>query len=157
MINEYLIYWIHSEEEKDIYSQGYVGITKDLSRRIREHKSKDWFSNRTVDVYLYGDTEYCKIIERELRPKMNIGLNVASGGGLPPSHAGFKRSVETKQLISENNVGFSGKKHSTETIAKMKSAKAGKPGRPHTEETKRKLSEIVKLRKNTQTKENYYE
>jgi hypothetical protein len=140
MLNEYLIYWIHSEYETDIYSQGYVGITNDLGRRIREHKSKDWFSGRTVDVFLQGETDYCREVERLLRPKMNIGLNVASGGGLPPNHTGLQRSDYTKKLISENNVGFRGRKHSPETIAKMKAAKAGKPGKPHTEETKKKMS-----------------
>lgn len=151
MLNEYVIYWIRSEEETDIYSQGYVGITNDLSRRIREHKSKDWFSSRTVEVFLYGETEYCREVERMLRPKMNIGLNVASGGGLPPNHKGFQRTDETKKLISENNVGFRGRKHSPETIAKMKAAKAGKVGKPHTEETKKKLSILRRKFLQTQT------
>lgn len=153
MLNEYLIYWIHSEQEHDIYSQGYVGITNDLTRRIKEHSRKDWFSDRTVDVFLQGQTEYCREIERKLRPNMNIGLNIASGGGLPPNHTGVQRSELTKKLISENNVGFSGRKHSPETIAKMKSAKAGKTGRPHTEETKKKLSELRKKFLQTQTQE----
>lgn len=153
MLNEYLIYWIHSEYETDIYSQGYVGITNDLTRRIREHKSKDWFSGRTVDVFLQGETDYCREVERLLRPKMNIGLNIASGGGLPPNHTGIQRSDDTKKLISENNVGFRGRKHSPETIAKMKSAKAGKCGKPHTEETKKKLSELRRKFLQTQTEE----
>jgi predicted GIY-YIG superfamily endonuclease len=141
MNKKYSVYWIHSAEETDITTQGYVGISNDLSRRLSEHKAKKWYSTRLVEVYAEGTIELCKAIERELRPKKNVGLNIAAGGGLPPNHTGKIRSATTRALISKNNVGFKGRKHSPETIARMRSAKAGKPGRPQSEATKKKLSE----------------
>jgi predicted GIY-YIG superfamily endonuclease len=148
MINEYLIYWIHNGDETDIYTQGYVGITNNLPRRLIEHKKHKnaILIDRTVDIFLQGDKEYCKSVEKELRPKKYIGLNVAAGGGMPPNVTGIKRSDKTKLLMSQNNVGFKGRKHTEATKKKMSESRKGF-GKPHTEETKKKLSEIAKQRK----------
>jgi len=148
MINEYLIYWIHNKEETDINTQGYVGITNNLKRRLIEHKrhKDNILVGRNVDIILQGEKEYCKQIENHLRPKKYIGLNSMSGGGMPPDATGIKRSDATKLLMSLNNVGFKGRKHSEETKKKMSASRKGL-GKPHTEETKKKLSEIAKLRK----------
>ena len=149
MINEYFVYWIHNEQETDIATQGYVGITKDLDRRIKQHKvvNKHIIENRQVDLFLCGEKEFCKEIEYNLRPKKNIGLNIAVGGGIPPDVTGIKRSEKTKLLMSQNNVGFKGRKHSDETKRKMSESRKGF-GKPHTEETKKKLSEIAKKKVN---------
>lgn len=145
MYQEYLIYWIHSDQETDIETQGYVGITKNLTRRLKEHRRKhNFLDNRIVDVFLYGDKLYCKQIEKSLRPKRNIGLNIAEGGGLPPNVKGIKRSDETKAKIKASMVGFRGRTHSEETKAKMRSAI--RTPHKHTEETKKRLSEIAKNR-----------
>jgi len=145
MYQEYLIYWIHSDQETNIETQGYVGITKNLTRRLKEHRRKpNFLDNRTVDVFLYGDKLYCKQIEKSLRPKRNIGLNVAEGGGLPPNVKGIKRSDETKAKMKASMVGFKGRTHSEETKAKMRAI--ARVPHPHTEETKKRLSEIAKCR-----------
>lgn len=145
MYQEYLIYWIHSDQETNIETQGYVGITKNLPRRLKEHRRKpNFLDNRNVDVFLYGDKLYCKQIEKSLRPKRNIGLNIAEGGGLPPNVKGIKRSNETKAKIKASMVGFSGKRHSEESKAKMRAVE--RVPHPHTEETKKRLSEIAKNR-----------
>lgn len=148
MLNEYLIYWIHNDEESDIYTQGYVGITNNLKRRLIEHnRHKDKIlHDRNTEIVLQGEKEYCKQVEKILRPKKNIGLNIMSGGGMPPDVTGIKRSDATKLLMSLNNVGFKGRKHSEETKKKMRESHKGF-GKTHTEETKRKLSEIAKQRK----------
>lgn len=148
MYQEYLIYWIHSDQETSIETQGYVGITKNLSRRLKEHRRKhNFLDNRTVDVFLYGDKLYCKQIEKSLRPKRNIGLNIAEGGGLPPNPIGKKLSISHRQKIKENMVGFRGRKHSEETRLKMSMSKKGRPGRVQTEETKRKISMTQRSKK----------
>ena len=145
MLNDCLIYWIHRDLETDINSQGYIGITKNLTRRLKEHsRKKNFLENRIVDVYLYGETKFCREIEKSLRPTSSIGLNKAPGGGLPPNPAGIKRSAETKQKIKENMVGFKGRKHSEETKTKMRNAV--RVAHKHTEETKNRLSEIAKNR-----------
>lgn len=148
MLNEYVIYWIHNKEEIDINTQGYIGITNNLQRRLIEHKrhKNAILIGRNVDIFLQGEKEYCKQIEKQLRPKKNIGLNIMSGGGMPPDVTGIKRSDATKLLMSLNNVGFKGRKHTKETKKKMRDSHKGF-GKPHTEETKRKLSEIAKQRK----------
>lgn len=148
MIQECLIYWIHNESETDINTQGYVGITKNIKRRIGEHtKQKEFVHGRMIEIFLCGSRNYCKEIEKQLRPKKHIGLNVAAGGGDPPNWKGLKRSEKTKLLMSQNNVGFKGKKHTEETKRKMSESHKGFKGKPHTEETKNKLSKIAKQRK----------
>lgn len=148
MLNEYLIYWIHDELDTDIETQGYVGITKNLKRRLREHNIRSNFLvNRIVQIFLCGEKEYCKLIEKQLRPKKNIGLNIAAGGGIPPDQTGIKKSNKTKLLISQNNVGMKGRLHTEETKQKMRESHKNQQGKPHTLETKKKLSEIAKQRK----------
>jgi hypothetical protein len=148
MINEYVVYWIHNPEDTDINSQGYVGISNNVNRRMKEHSKKmDFLEGKILDVFLCGEKEFCKQIEKELRPKKNIGLNIAAGGGIPPNVTGIRRSEQTKFLISQNNVGFKGRKHSEETKRKMRESHKQITGKPHTQETKNKLSEIAKQRK----------
>ena len=147
MLHECLIYWIHKESETDITTQGYVGITKNLQRRIREHHGqKDFMKGREVEIFLCGERDYCKGIEKQLRPQKNIGLNIAAGGGDPPDVTGLIRSEKTRLLMSQNNIGMKGKKHTDKTKRKMSDSRKGF-GKPHTEETKKKLSEIAKQRK----------
>jgi hypothetical protein len=148
MYQEYLIYWIHSDQETNIETQGYVGITKNLTRRLKEHRRKhNFLDNRKVDVYLYGDKLYCKQVEKSLRPNRNIGLNIAEGGGLPPNPLGKKLTSLHKQRIKENMVGFKDRKHSEETKLKMSLSKKGRPGRVQSEETKRKISMTQRSKK----------
>ena len=148
MYQEYLIYWIHSDHETNIETQGYVGITKNLTRRLKEHRRKpNFLDDRKADIFLYGDKLYCKQVEKSLRPKRNIGLNIAEGGGLPPNPLTKKLTSLHKQRIKENMVGFKGRKHSQETKLKMSLSKKGRPGRVQSEETKRKISTTQRRKK----------
>lgn len=91
------VYWIKLSEHTDITTQGYVGVSKDHSRRFREHQkqckngkhvnpylsaafSKYGSDAFIVEVYFVGDKQECYDKEAELRPATNIGWNVAPGG-----------------------------------------------------------------------------
>jgi len=155
------VYWIHLKEQWDPTEDGYVGISNDPQRRFEEHKRSknpllaEGMKNPDVvmDILFVGSYECALLRERCFRPRPNMGWNINIGGKVPPNHKGKTKSEHTKKLISENNVGFKGRKHSEETKEKMRKTHQKLPGKPHTEETKKKLSEIAKLRKNTQTKE----
>jgi predicted GIY-YIG superfamily endonuclease len=72
------LYWIKLPEHTDIFSQGYVGITKQLlSKRFKEHKcGKSSIVSNAIAKYpecqivpiLVGSREYCLNIEFKLRP-----------------------------------------------------------------------------------------
>lgn len=156
------VYWIHLKDQWDPTEDGYIGVSNNPQRRFEEHKRTknpmlaEGIKNPEVimDILFVGSYECALLRERCFRPRPNMGWNINIGGKAPPNQRGIKKSLETRKLMSENNVGFSGRKHSDETKEKMRKAHQSIPGRPHTEETKKKLSEIVKLRRNTQTKEN---
>ena len=152
-----IVYWIHLEEHDDPSKHGYIGVTCNLLRRLKEHRVKKENSiltnvykkhkNVKIDILFEGEYEYCFEVEKQYRPKNKIGWNINLGGLKPPNVKGIKRSLETKEKMSLNNVGFRGKKHSDETKKKMSFTHKKIGGKPHTEETKKKLSEIAKKRK----------
>lgn len=139
------VYWIHHAEHTDMFTQGYIGITKDIKKRWSDHakrtannhllhaiKKYGWDS-LVKEVILVADEAYCLMVEAKLRTEDKIGWNIAKGGGMPPSCLGMKftRSEEYKQ--------------------KQSLAKKGKPswnkGIKYTEEQKNKvfkLSEYMK-------------
>lgn len=100
------LYWIHDDFMTDIFTQGYVGISKDPKTRFRTHKRNhpEW-KNYNFDIILIGERNYVLEIEKRLRPKYNIGLNEASSGGDPPSSAGKSKSAETKLKMSKARQG----------------------------------------------------
>ena len=108
------VYWIHHPEHTDMFTQGYIGITKDIKKRFEEHKNrpsnahlkhaikKYGWDNLVKEIVLVADKAYCLMIEAKLRAKNKIGWNVIMGGGVPPSSLGMKftRSEEYKQKQS---------------------------------------------------------
>lgn len=96
----YTLYWIHSSDQKDPLSEGYVGITsQSLEKRFKDHK----FNNKNLHlknrcrkggvniVSLYENLTYDEAREKEkqYRPQKNIGWNIATGGDVPPSRKGI--------------------------------------------------------------------
>jgi predicted GIY-YIG superfamily endonuclease len=98
-----LVYWIYNDTCKDIYTDGYVGVTEDINIRINGHKRKtENLIGKDFDVKIVykGDRAACFNKERELRPKPGIGWNRAIGG----SHGwreGFVHSEKTKEKMSK--------------------------------------------------------
>jgi hypothetical protein len=76
------VYWLHFKEHTDIFNQGYIGVTPNLKKRIREHKFKfkNLWEKIIVKQLVIADNDYCYEIEKKLRPQRNIGWNKASGG-----------------------------------------------------------------------------
>ena len=150
------VYWIHHPDHTDMFSQGYIGVSNDISRRWESHKNRTQnghlknaiksygWDNLVKKVILIADRWYCLMIETRLRPTNNIGWNHAFGGGCPPDATGNKHrlgmsppnkgvplSDEVKARISAKKMGSSpwnkGIPTSEETKKKQSLAKIGKP------------------------------
>src|SRR6056297_3789788 len=92
----YYLYWIHRNAQKDLLSEGYIGITNDIDRRFKTHKYKaengsklhvhlaiQKYDDIKFDILCVGDKEYIIELEEKLRPSSNIGWNITKGGNLP--------------------------------------------------------------------------
>lgn len=149
------VYWIHLKNQWDPTEDGYVGVSNDPHRRFKEHKNsknlllKEGMDNPDVlmDILFVGSYDCALLRERCFRPRPNMGWNINTGGKAPPNQKGNPKTERTKKLMSQNNVGMIGKKHSEQTKENMRLTRKGRIGIPHTEETKKKLSEIAKNRK----------
>lgn len=140
------VYWVRQAEHTDIFSQGYVGITKNFTKRMNDHKrggenayftnvvKKYGWDNLVKEVIVIAEEDYCLDVETNLRPEKGIGWNIAIGGGKPP--------------LTRWNLG---KKMSDETKAKLSASRKGIPswnkGLSLSDETKEKLSASLKGRK----------
>ena len=104
----YSVYLIHHKNHSDVFSQGYVGVSKNPKDRWNRHwkyngnehltraiKKYGW-NNLIKEIILIGEEKYCYFIENKLRNKNGIGWNIVSGGGNPPNQKGKIRSKETK-------------------------------------------------------------
>lgn len=128
------VYWIRHQDHTDMFSQGYIGISNNVERRMINHFNqpsnthlqnainKHGWDNLIKEVVLLADKDYCLDIEKKLRPADFIGWNATAGGGMPPKPykgmgKGNKLSQETKDKISAKRKGF---KHSMETRQKLR-------------------------------------
>ena len=129
---EYTLYWAHIPGKHiDIMSQGYVGVTTDLERRIKEHKTtisclvfhralKKYGDDVIFEVIdKFNDQDLAYIIENNYRQKHLTGWNVAVGG----FGGSYKRSNKTKKRISESQKG---RRHTKASKKKMSEAHKGK-------------------------------
>lgn len=97
-----VVYWVYDETCKDILTDGYVGVTENISIRMNGHKRKtENIINKDVQVKVIyeGSRKTCFNKEKELRPKPGIGWNRAVGG----SHGwreGFIHSKNAKEKMS---------------------------------------------------------
>jgi predicted GIY-YIG superfamily endonuclease len=115
-MNIYSVYHIHVKSSLD---NGYIGITKNAELRFSQHtwKRKKTNCHLRNAFAKYGDAikfsvlvknldfEAASLIEEMLRPKPNMGWNIAIGGSLPPNPKGKERSKEYKENISKAKMG----------------------------------------------------
>lgn len=129
------VYWIHLPEHTDMFSEGYIGVSKNgANYRYNQHKSKassgskllihnvirKYSDKLVVSTVLQGNIEYCYFIEEKLRPSVNIGWNLSAGGDV--TNKGYSPSEETRKAISVANKG---KVISEETKKKMSKSARG--------------------------------
>ena len=160
------VYWIRCTDHTDMFSQGYIGVSKHTQRRFVEHQKKSENPHLKNAIKKYGwdtlvkteiliaEEDYCLEIETKLRPNKSIGWNINAGGGLPPVLIGQTALIGTTPWNK-------GKKYGAETCKKISDAVKlamqnpdrkeisrklllGKPslakGLKHTEETRAKMS-----------------
>jgi hypothetical protein len=96
------VYWIRAAHHFDITSEGYVGVSKNASKRwAYGHKwahvkgrhdnprlsnaiAKHGWGSLVKTVVVVAEEAYCYELESKLRPAEKIGWNLASGGCKPP-------------------------------------------------------------------------
>lgn len=98
------LYWLFNEHCTDPWRHGYVGVTNNLMRRLKEHRkkwplyertidfnSKPWLTSRFRNDYLRwrhfdhrvlfnGPEDECYALEARMRPRDFIGWNNNPGG-----------------------------------------------------------------------------
>ena len=96
---DYYLYWIRENSHKDMYTEGYIGITKNPKKRLSTHNtslknyhrnkktyySRDFVNSFNSEDLLFsiidcGEFEYIRNKEYLLRPTERIGWNYAVGG-----------------------------------------------------------------------------
>lgn len=111
------VYWIHFPEYSDINFEGYVGVSINPAKRLKEHfytskkqNKNNYFynilkkypKNIIQTIIFQGEESQCYLLENELRPYKNIGWNSNIGGDKPPSKLGWKPSKETLEKRSKS-------------------------------------------------------
>lgn len=154
------LYWIHLKKHTDIFSEGYVGVSNNPTRRFSEHKKSNYnhileaaikqYDDLCYSVMFEGSEEECYLLENKYRPSEYIGWNMAIGGRKPPiSKPGWNHTDDAKKKIADKKIGSLnpnfGKKTSDITKQKISDAKSGIP---KTDDHKRKMSEAVSGTKN---------
>lgn len=101
----YYLYHICRAADVGNLKVGYIGISKDVKKRWKGHRSKTnahlqralkAYDDIVWNVISEGSKEEILRMEVWLRPDKDIGWNIAAGGGLPPNLKGHKWSEETQ-------------------------------------------------------------
>ena len=124
------VYWIRHPDHTDMFTQGYVGVSRDVSARFEQHRKKNQNPHLTNSIKKYGwdflikqillvgKKQYCLDIEKKLRSIKNTGWNLVIGGGQPPVAYGNKARLG----MSSWNKGL---KSSEELIEKSRKSHLG--------------------------------
>lgn len=114
------VYWIRKKDFKDVFSEGYVGVTSKTAeeRFDRHYQGKKSFKGKLyntlnkypkddfiVETICISDSEYCYWLENQLRPIKNLGWNIAIGGSKPPSPENRVWSEKSRQKLSDSLKG----------------------------------------------------
>ena len=159
------VYWIKKPTHNDIKKQGYIGVARNVEKRLYRHKrlvSQNKHENHFLqEVLLDGDTlveiifcgqeKDCYEKEKELRPNYMIGWNIVPGGHGGSTSLGMRYSDEFRKKRSEIMMGNQIAKgnHKPKSEEHRKKISQGNIGRIITDEQKKKQSEKMKMKKQT--------
>lgn len=124
--------------ENLINGKKYIGQTRNLTRRIRDHttnykresnpylnSSIEKYGTENFSIYIVEHCQEEELNEREIYyiGKFNTtcreyGYNILAGGNIPPSFFGKSHSEKTKLLMAESAIGnqrWLGRHHTQET------------------------------------------
>jgi hypothetical protein len=90
---QYCVYWIRDPHgHTNPFNSGYIGISANYAYRMKRYQQRgqkshllEKFQNGAESVILFSglDESSALVIEKELRPRRNIGWNKNSGGFMP--------------------------------------------------------------------------
>lgn len=119
-LKQAVVYWIRLPNHNDIYSEGYVGVTQNLTNRLNGHyrdiKNKNHknthllnavekygWDNLIKEAYISGEETFCYEQEETIRPSNKIGWNLAVGGHKGPGWPkGKKRDAEWLEAYNKS-------------------------------------------------------
>jgi len=150
----YKLYWIHTCNHADPYSQGYIGITKrGLDKRFQEHKKSKILNNDYMIEELHSSSDKQKIskLEKEYRPVSNIGMNRNIGGLDVTFYPDIPKDDSWRKKIGISNSKPKDKKGRKACQENSKKGTAAWKGKHHTEEHKKYMSDLMteRVMKNT--------
>jgi hypothetical protein len=115
-MNTYSLYWIHLDNHTDYNTQGYIGVSKHVEKRFKEHRYQSncrvtfvaekygWKNLKTTVLAKDLDKEAVLLLEEMLRPSEFMGWNLAIGGSITGGTTG-PLSEKHKAKISKSNLG----------------------------------------------------
>lgn len=164
------VYWIRCKDHTDMFSQGYIGVSKNAGLRFLQHQrrrenphlenaiAKYGWDNLIKTEILISDEAYCLDIEAKLRPTVKIGWNICAGGGMPPLLIGQTALIGKTPWNKGKTYGNSTRKKISDAVRLAmqnperkeinRKLLLGKPslmlGKKHTAETREKMSAAKK-------------
>ena len=144
------VYWIHHPDHTDMFTQGYIGVSKNVEKRWYDHKNKTGnvhlaraikkhgWNTLIKEVLIIADKSYCLMLELKLRAENSVGWNIVKGGGMPPSdiRTGWKHTEEAKEKNRQAHLGktlsVASRKKLSKSLKKVECAARFKKGiSPH--------------------------
>ena len=153
------VYWLYDALCSTPDQDGYVGITNNVKRRVRNHRTHGRFPpGFKVRILFEGTQSECAVREAGYRPHPSMGWNVRAGGGLNARQAEATKQKLRALKLGRPNPGASAgnsKRFSNNPIHRntLLRRNAGNTyavgfknalGYHHTTETKRRVGDAVR-------------
>lgn len=133
----YFVYWLYTSDMTDFTKQGYIGISYNPDVRFRQHRgfalARARYPTKMQKAFVSGDIrtkvlvqgspEYCREVERKLRPDVYIGWNKAIGadGGANYKHGLSGTKCKSSYYNLKDRATASGKIFQWASVAEFES------------------------------------